>query len=636
MKMDPYQQYIHKSRYARWLPEEGRRETWEETVTRYVKFWVDKDMIDSKTANELADAIENLEIMPSMRCLMTAGEALDRDNMAGFNCSYVAIDNVRAFDEILYVLMCGTGVGFSVERQSVNKLPEVSEEFHETDTTIVVADSKIGWAKAFRELVSLLYSGQIPTWDVSKVREKGAKLKTFGGRSSGPTPLIDLFSFTVNTFKTAAGRKLTSVECHDIVCKIAEIVVVGGVRRSALISLSNLSDDRMRHAKSGHWWETDSQRALANNSAVYEERPDFETFLEEWTSLYKSKAGERGIFSRKAAKTQAARNGRRDIDHDFGTNPCSEIILRSAQVCNLSEVVIRSTDTFADLNRKVRLATILGTLQSSLTDFRYVRSVWKKNTEEECLLGVSMTGIMDHPVMSGKNKKGTWFDHPNMSDLPKVLEALKAVSVETNKTWAKKLGINQSTAITCVKPSGTVSQLVDSASGIHARFSPQYIRRVRSDGKDPISQFLIDSGVPWEKDVMNNENYVFSFPIKSPSGATCTESLNVKQQLDLWEIYQNHWCEHKPSVTIYYSDSEFLAAGQWLWDRLDECSGISFLPRTDHVYQQAPYEAVNKEVYLELKKSTPKEIVWENMIEVDDNTVGTQELACSAAGGCEI
>ena len=636
MKMDSYQQYIHKSRYARWLPEEGRRETWEETVSRYVKFWVDKDMLDSKTANELADAIENLEVMPSMRCLMTAGEALDRDNMAGFNCSYVAIDNVRAFDEILYVLMCGTGVGFSVERQSVNKLPEVSEEFHETDTTIVVADSKIGWAKAFRELVSLLYSGQIPTWDISKVREKGAKLKTFGGRSSGPAPLVDLFAFAVNTFKAAAGRKLTSVECHDIVCKIAEIVVVGGVRRSALISLSNLSDDRMRHAKSGQWWETDSQRALANNSAVYDERPDFETFLEEWTSLYKSKAGERGIFSRKAAKTQAARNGRRDIDHDFGTNPCSEIILRSAQVCNLSEIVIRSTDTFEDLNRKVRLATILGTLQSSLTDFRYVRSVWKRNTEEECLLGVSMTGIMDHPVMSGKSKRGTWFDHPNMSDLSKVLEALKAVAVETNKTWAKKLGINQSTAITCVKPSGTVSQLVDSASGIHARFSPQYIRRVRSDGKDPISKFLIDSGVPWEKDVMNMENYVFSFPVKAPSGGICTESLDVKQQLDLWEIYQNHWCEHKPSVTIYYSDAEFLAAGQWLWDRLDECSGISFLPRTDHVYQQAPYEAIDIEQYKELKDKMPKVIDWSSMIEDDDNTVGMQELACSAAGGCEI
>lgn len=635
--MDSYQEYIHKSRYARWREEDNRRETWEETVKRYVDFWLSRDQITSSEYTMLFDAIYNLDVMPSMRCLMTAGDALDRDNMAGFNCSYIAVDHVRVFDEILYILMCGTGVGFSVERQSINKLPEIAEEFHATDTTIIVQDSKIGWAKAYRELVSLLYSGQVPTWDISRLRKKGDRLKTFGGRSSGPDPLVSLFHFTVNTFKAAAGRKLTSIECHDIVCKTAEIVVVGGVRRSALISLSNLSDDRMRHAKSGNWWESEGQRALANNSAVYTERPDFETFLEEWSSLYKSKAGERGIFSRIASKNQAAKNGRREIDHDFGTNPCSEIILRSAQVCNLSEIVIRSTDTFEDLKRKAKIATILGTLQSSLTDFRYVRSIWKKNTEEECLLGVSMTGIMDHPVLSGKQKTGTWFDHPNMSDLPKTLEKLKEVCVNTNKEWSKRLGINQSTAITCVKPSGTVSQLVDSASGIHARFSPYYIRRVRSDGKDPISAFLIDAGVHAEKDVMNTENYVFSFPVKAPSGATCVESLDVKTQLDLWDVYQNHWCEHKPSVTIYYSDDEFMAAGQWVWDKLDTCSGISFLPRTDHVYQQAPYEAVNKEVYNELKKSTPKSIDWDRLgeFEKEDTTTGTQELSC-VAGQCEI
>ena len=635
--MDSYQQYIHKSRYARWREEDNRRETWEETVQRYVDFWLARGQINKATANTLFDSIYNLEVMPSMRCLMTAGKALDRDNMAGFNCSYVALDHVRAFDEILYVLMCGTGVGFSVERQSVNKLPEVAEEFNETDTTIIVKDSKIGWAKAFRELVSLLYSGQVPSWDVSKLRAKGERLKTFGGRSSGGDPLVSLFRFTVSTFTGAAGRKLTSLEVHDIVCKIAEIVVVGGVRRSALISLSNLSDDRMRHAKSGNWWESDTQRALANNSAVYNERPDFETFLEEWTALYKSKAGERGIFSRTAAKKQAAKNGRRDIEHDFGTNPCSEIILRSAQVCNLSEIVVRSTDNYNDLKRKVELATILGTLQSSLTDFRYVRSVWKKNTEEECLLGVSMTGIMDHPVMSGKDTKTTGFDHPNQAHLPNVLEKLKAVAVTTNEKWAKKLGINQSTAITAVKPSGTVSQLVDSASGIHARFSDYYIRTVRSDGKDPISAFLKDAGVPWEKDVMNEENYVFSFPIKAPNGSTSVDSLDVKQQLDLWEIYQNHWCEHKPSVTIYYSDAEFLAAGQWLWDRLDSCSGISFLPRTDHVYQQAPYTAITEEAYKEAKAKMPKEIHWDDLgnFEKEDTTTGTQELAC-VAGQCEI
>jgi ribonucleoside-diphosphate reductase alpha chain len=635
--MDSYQQYIHKSRYARWRDEDNRRETWEETVQRYVDFWLDRKQINKETAKVLYDAIYNLEVMPSMRCLMTAGRALERDNMAGFNCSYIAVDHVRAFDEILYVLMCGTGVGFSVERQSVNKLPEVAEEFNETDTTIVVKDSKIGWAKAFRELVSLLYSGQVPNWDVSKLRAKGKRLRTFGGRSSGPAPLVSLFDFTVSTFKGSAGRKLTSLEVHDIVCKIAEIVVVGGVRRSALISLSNLSDDRMRHAKSGNWWESDTQRALANNSAVYNDRPDFETFLEEWTALYKSKAGERGIFSRKAAKKQAEKNGRRDIEHDFGTNPCSEIILRSAQVCNLSEIVVRSTDTFEDLKRKAEIATILGTLQSSLTDFRYVRSVWKKNTEEECLLGVSMTGIMDHPVMSGKDTKGTWFDHPNQAHLPDVLEKLKEVTVATNKKWAKKLGINQSTAITAVKPSGTVSQLVDSASGIHARFSDYYIRTVRSDGKDPISAFLKDAGVPCEPDVMNEDNYVFSFPIKAPNGSTSVDELNVQQQLDLWEIYQNHWCEHKPSVTVYYSDAEFLAAGQWLWDRLDSCSGISFLPRTDHVYQQAPYTAITEEQYKEELAKMPTEITWDYLgnFEKEDTTTGTQELAC-VAGQCEI
>ena len=627
--MDSYQQYIHKSRYARWREDDNRRETWKETVQRYIEFWVKRDQLEPELANELFHAIHNLEVMPSMRCLMTAGEALDRDNMAGFNCSYIAVDNQRVFDEILYVLMCGTGVGFSVERQSVAKLPTIEDEFYETETTIHVQDSKIGWAKAFRELVSLLYSGQVPSWDVSKLRAKGERLKTFGGRSSGSDPLVALFNFTVATFKRAAGRKLTSLECHDIVCKIAEIVVVGGVRRSALISLSNLSDDRMRHAKSGNWWESDTQRALANNSAVYNEKPDYETFLEEWIAMYKSKAGERGIFSRTAAKKQAAKNGRRDIDHDFGTNPCSEIILRSAQVCNLSEVVIRSTDTPQTLKRKVELAAYLGTLQSSLTDFRYVRNIWKKNTEEECLLGVSMTGIMDNTMLSGASYK--------KEDLETLLENLKQVAVDANKEFAASLGINQSTAVTAVKPSGTVSQLVDSASGIHARFSPYYIRRVRSDGKDPISDFLKSEGVPWEKDVMNEDNYVFSFPMKAPEGAVSVDELDVKSQLDLWETYQNHWCEHKPSVTIYYSDDEFLAAGQWLWDRLDSCSGISFLPRTDHVYQQAPYEAITAGKYKELSLDMPSEINWDRLgeYEKEDTTTGTQELACSA-GSCEI
>lgn len=636
-KMGVYESFIHKSRYARYLWEEGRRETWEETVLRYVNFWKDKGMINDKEGIEIANAIENLEVMPSMRSLMTAGPALDRDNMAGFNCSYIAVDHIRAFDEILYVLMCGTGVGFSVERQSVSKLPEVGESFEETDTIIKVADSKKGWAKAFKELISLLYAGQIPQWDLSKIREKGAPLKTFGGRSSGPDPLDALFSFTVSVFRAAAGRKLNSLECHDIVCKTAEVVVVGGVRRSALISLSNLSDDRMRGAKQGMWWETTSHRALANNSAVYTEQPDFEVFLKEMLALHESKAGERGIFSRLASKTQAARNGRRDIDHDFGTNPCSEIILRSAQVCNLSEVVVRSTDTFEDLNRKVRVAAILGTLQSTLTDFDYVRAVWKRNTEEERLLGVSLTGIMDHAILSGKETKGTAFDHPNQPNLAKTLEKLKQTAVDTNKKWAKKLGIEQSTAITCVKPSGTVSQLVDSASGIHARFSDYYIRRVRNDLKDPVTAFLIEAGVPWEQDVMNPETVVFSFPMKAPDGAVTVDEQTALSQLELWEVYQDSWCEHKPSVTVYYSDDEFLAIGQWLWDKLDKCSGVSLLPRTDHVYQQAPYEAIDRDAYEALCKAMPATLDWCLLdgMENGDNTIGAQTLACTGSS-CEL
>ena len=637
--MDLYQEYIHKSRYARWLPEESRRETWDETVSRYINFFASKyDILDSTDYSvELFNAIYNLEVMPSMRCLMTAGKALDRDNMAGFNCAFIAIDDHRAFCEVLYVLMCGTGVGFSVERQYINQLPEVSHDFFETDTTISVPDSKVGWAKSFKELVAMLYSGQVPQYDLSKLRPAGAPLKTFGGRSSGPEPLRQLFDFTIRLFRNAAGRKLTSIECHDLVCKIADIVVVGGVRRSALISLSNLSDDRMRNAKQGQWWEDHPQRALANNSAVYAEQPEFATFLNEIKALYDSKAGERGIFSRAASVKQAARSGRRDTDHAFGTNPCSEIILRSCQVCNLSEVVVRPTDTLEDLERKVRQTTILGTLQSTLTNFRFVRPIWERNTAEESLLGVSFTGIMDHPILSGREEGGTWFDHPNMpKSLPEILEHLKGISIETNKEWAERLGVNPSTAITCVKPSGTVSQLVDSASGIHARFSDYYIRRVRNDKKDPLTNFLLDQGVPGEVDVMNSENVVFSFPVKSPEGVRANE-LDIRSQLDLWETYQDHWCEHKPSVTIYYDDTEFLVGMQWLWDNMDKCSGISFLPKSDHIYAQAPYEAIDKDTYETLKAEMPDSLNWEELsvYEAEDMTVGSQELACHGTS-CEL
>ena len=621
--MDAYQQYIHKSRYARYLPNEQRRETWPETINRYLDYWGDK--ISEKERKEIFNAIHDLDVMPSMRALMTAGPALDRDNVAGFNCSYLPIDHPKAFDEMMYVLMCGTGVGFSVERQYISKLPEVAESFHETDTVINVADSKIGWAKSYRELVSLLYSGQIPRWDFSRVRPSGSPLKTFGGRASGPEPLLELFQFTVEVFQGAAGRKLTSIECHDLCCKIAQIVVVGGVRRSALISLSNLTDDRLRRCKSGQWWLDNPQRGLSNNSACYTEKPDFEAFLDEWKSLYESRSGERGVFSRVASQKQASKNERRDATYDFGTNPCSEIILRPYQFCNLSEVVVRPADTLSDLKRKVRTATILGTLQATLTDFRYLRGIWKKNTEEEALLGVSLTGIMDHHLLSGRGEKGV---------LKQWLADMRKEAIATNKKWAEKLGINASTAITAIKPSGTVSQLVDSASGIHPRYSNKYIRRVRADSRDPLCTVLEAAGVPVEDDVMSPSTRVFSFPIASPEGAVTASDMGAMEQLELWEIYQDHWCEHKPSMTCYYRDEEFLEVGQWLYNKFDKVSGISFLPYSDHTYQQAPYEPISDETYQELSAGFPTEIDWD-INEESDMTEGAQTLAC-VGNSCEL
>ena len=620
-----YQAFIHTSRYARWLDDEGRRENWGETVNRYMTNLVG-DKVDTSTADALETAILDLEVMPSMRALMTAGPALNRDNTAGYNCSYLPVDDVKSFDEAMFILLCGTGVGFSVERQFISKLPEVPELF-ESDTTIVVKDSKEGWAKAFRQVIALLYSGEIPQWDVSKVRPAGAKLKTFGGRASGPAPLVDLFNFTIRTFKEAQGKKLSSLQAHDIMCKIGEVVVVGGVRRSAMISLSNLSDDRMRHAKSGAWWETGPQRALANNSVSYTEKPDSLSFMREWMALVESGSGERGIFNREASKKQAAKNGRRDADYDFGTNPCSEIILRPYQFCNLTEVVVRATDTVESLERKVKLATILGTIQSSYTKFPYLRKVWQRNTEEERLLGVSLTGIMDNPLMTTKNK-----------GLEKTLGHLKQVAVDTNAEWAEKLGIPVSAAITCVKPSGTVSQLVDSASGIHARHSPFYIRTVRGDNKDPLTQFMIDQGIPNEPDVMKPDaTTVFSFPMKAPEGATCTADMTAIEQLEMWLAYQRAWCEHKPSVTINVKGDEWFEVGAFVYEHFDEMSGVSFLPFSEHTYQQAPYQDVGKSDYTELLSLMPKSIDWAKLseYEAEDNTAGSQTLACSG-DSCEI
>ena len=630
-----YQQFIHLSRYSRFLWNEGRRETWSETVSRYFDFF-DEDLMDkhdfklsSEDRNELEEAVLDLKVMPSMRCLMTAGPALKKENIAGYNCSYLAIDRVAAFDELLYILMNGTGVGFSVERQFVTKLPIVAENFNDTETTITVADSKIGWAKALKELFALLYQGQVPKWDMSKIRPAGAPLKTFGGRASGPGPLEDLFKFAIKIFRGAAGRKLSSLECHDLVCKIAEIVVVGGVRRSALISLSNLSDDRMRDAKAGQWWEHNTQRALSNNSACYTERPDIGIFMDEWKSLYDSKSGERGLFNRASAKKQVEKTGRREVDHEFGTNPCSEIILRDREFCNLSEVVIRATDSVSTLKEKVRLATILGTFQSILTNFKYLSKKWNENCTEERLLGVSLTGIMDNDLTNGRR---------GLEETAKVLEELKSVAVETNKEWAAKIGIPQSASVTCVKPSGTVSQLTDAASGIHARHNPYYIRTVRGDKKDPLAIMMADLGFPCEDDVMKPDHtLVFSFPMKSPEQAVFRTDMTAIEQLELWKVYQDAWCEHKPSVTISVKEEEWMEVGAWCYKYFDYMSGVSFLPFSDHTYRQAPYQDCSEEEYKKLLDTMPKNVDWSLLsnYESTDLTLGAQEMAC-AAGGCEI
>jgi len=633
-----YQNFIALSRYARWIPEENRRENWSETVERYLNFMQDHlvknynfdEVVFYELQDRLFNAIVNLDVMPSMRALMTAGKALDRCNVAGYNCSYLPVDSPRAFDETMYILMCGTGVGFSVERENIDKLPIVNEHFENSTTVIKVGDSRSGWARALRELIAMLYVGQIPQWDVSDVRPAGARLKTFGGRASGPAPLVDLFEFCIEIFKNAAGRRLYPIECHDIMCKIGEVVVVGGVRRSALISLSNLGDDQMRHAKSGQWWETEGQRALANNSVAYRFKIQMETFMREWLSLVESKSGERGIFNRKSAKEQAMRNGRRKTNYEFGCNPCSEIILRPYQFCNLSEVVIRAEDTEETLLEKVEMATILGTFQATLTDFRYLRKVWKDNTEEERLLGVSLTGIMDHKVLSG--------DIFNENALRDMLINLKEHSIKINKKWAEMLGVNQATAITCVKPSGTVSQLVDSASGIHPRYSPYYLRTVRADKKDPLCDMMLDKGFYGEDDVMKpNDTKVIYFPMKSPKSSVMRDAKSAIEQLEIWKMYQLHWCEHKPSITVYVKEEEWLQVGAWVYENFDVMSGVSFLPHSDHSYKQAPYQEVDKKTYEEWLAKTPRNINWMDLTnyEKEDTTTSSKELACTA-GACEV
>ena len=620
-----YQTFIATSRYARWLEDENRRETWVETVQRYINY-IAKTGLPAGDLEEIEEAILNLEVMPSMRALMTAGVAADRDNTCIYNCSYLPVDHIRAFDEAMFILLCGTGVGFSVERQSITKLPTIPETLAKDTRAIKVGDSKEGWATALHSLISTLYSGVIPSWDLSAIRPAGARLKTFGGRASGQEPLNDLFNFVVEKFKAATGRKLTSIECHDIMCKIGEVVVVGGVRRSAMISLSNLSDGRMAHAKSGSWWENEGQRALANNSVAYTDKPDMEGFMREWLSLVESKSGERGIFSRVAADNHVEMNGRRETGHEWGTNPCSEIILRPYQFCSLTEVVVRQGDDLDNLKRKVRLATILGTAQSTFTKMPYLRDIWKKNTEEERLLGVSLTGIMDNYLLSKTSDSKVW------------LKAMKQTAIDTNAEYADKLGIPVSAAITCVKPSGTVSQLVDSASGIHARHSEYYIRTVRGDNKDPLTRFMQDTGIPSEPCVMKPDSTtVFSFPTKSPSGAVTRNDMTAIEQLELWKNYALNWCEHKPSVTITVKDAEWMAVGAWVYENFDICSGISFLPHSDHTYAQAPYQDIDEETYNDLKKQMPTSIDWTALSNYEkvDTTSGSQTLACTA-GACEL
>ena len=632
---NPYENFIALSRYARWLEDENRRETWGETVDRYFKFMViqlrEKHgyVPDDKTLAELRDVVFNRNVMPSMRSVMTSGPALERENVSGYNCAFLPVDNARSFDEAMYILMCGTGVGFSVEYKYINKLPALPETLEKSNTVVSVGDSKEGWAKAYREFLSLLWAGQIPQIDVSKVRPAGARLKTMGGRSSGPQPLVNLFDFTVQIFKGALGRNLKPIECHDLMCKIGEVVVVGGVRRSAMISLSNINDIEMAQAKAGNWWESNAQRSLSNNSVAYSRKPEMAQFIAEWKSLYDSKSGERGIYNVAAAQAQAAKYGRRSAEIHYGTNPCSEIILRPYQFCNLSEVVLREKDTVEDVKNKVRLASILGTWQSTLTDFKYIRKIWKDNTEEERLLGVSLTGQFGHKFFSGQ--EGT-------EKLAKVLDDLREYAVTTNVVEAEKIGIPASAAVTCVKPSGTVSQLVGVSSGMHPWHSDYYIRTVRGSKNDPISSFLKDAGIPAEDDVMKpNDTYVFSFPVKAPSHAITRDKLTALQQLEIWLTYQRHWCEHKPSITVSVKEEEWMEVGAWVYKHFDEVSGISFLPYSEHTYVQAPYQDITKDQYLDLVEKMPKSIDWNalSLYELEDTTTGTQALAC-VSGECEI
>lgn len=633
-----YQNYIAKSRYARFLDSEGRREHWDETVTRYLDYF-EQDLderhgykVPATLRSELYSAIHDLHVMPSMRALMTAGEAAKRENLAVYNCAYLPLDRPRAFAEALYILMCGTGVGFSVERQYANMLPEVPSDFSRTAFDIVVGDSKMGWAVAFEDLLTCLYAGTIPHIIYDEIRSAGERLKVFGGRASGPEPLQRLFEFTIRTFRNAAGRKLNSLECHEIATMTGDIVVVGGVRRSAEISLSNLSDPRMRDAKSGDWRAHKPHLQLANNSVAYTEKPDVGAFMAEWHSIYMSKSGERGIFNRVGAQKKVLRLGRRDHRFDFGVNPCGEIILRPRGLCNLSESVVRRNDSLAELREKARLAAILGTWQATQTRFGFVEPDWRKNAEEERLLGVSQTGIYDNPMMRGDM---------GMEALGRQLHDLKGVVLSTNREMAYEIGISPSAAATTVKPSGTVSQLVNSPSGIHQGHAPYYIRRVSADNKDPVTQFMIDSGIPNEPHATKpNDMTVFSFPIALAHDTVTREQVTAIQHLELVKLYNNVWSEHAVSCTVSIKEHEWPEVGGWVYNNFDDVVGLAFLPHfaEDSSYTQMPYETIDKWQYEDLLAKMPKALDWSKLAEYEageDTVTGTREFACQG-NTCEI
>lgn len=622
-------EFIYYRTYSRWIEREGRRETWVETVDRYMNFMKENlgDKLTAEEYNELREGILWQEAMPSMRLMWSAGSAAARCHATAYNCSYIAPSKLEDFSEIMYLSMSGTGVGFSVESQTIGQLPIIKKQSGKVLPTYVIEDSKEGWADALKTGLKTWYNGKDIKFDYSGLRPAGARLKTMGGRSSGPEPLRSLLDFARAKIFSRQGKRLSNIDAHDIICKTGEVVVMGGVRRSALISLSDLDDMEMRNAKTGQFYLTEPQRQMANNSAAYNEKPTSTQFIEEWLALAKSGAGERGIFNRGSLKQQLPRRRWDKFEEDWassGVNPCGEINLKSKEFCNLTEVVARAEDIEESLIRKIRLATILGTYQSTLTDFKYLSKEWKKNCEEERLLGVSVTGQWDCPALRNE----------------KTFSKLREAAIEVNKEYAKRFGINQSAAITCVKPSGTVSQLVDAASGMHPRHSGYYIRRVRISATDSLFQMLKEQKFPYHPEVGQTidsaSTYVLEFPVKAPSNSKFRNDMDAIEQLEYWKMVKENFTEHNPSVTISVGDNEWIVAANWLYENWDILGGLSFLPREDHVYKLAPYEEIDEERYSELAAKLP-EIDFSRIViyEEDDETQGARELAC-ASGVCEI